>query len=114
MPILQDESTDLRAASAPRWLISKGRKEDAIRTLEKVRPKEDVGACSSTPDDFTKNKLIDTTAAGVCQDEADAIEEALNNNVDKGPWIDLFVRFSLQPDRGLANCGILTTAFSSL
>ncbi|RAO68757.1 uncharacterized protein BHQ10_004769 [Talaromyces amestolkiae] len=57
--------------SAPRWLISKGRKEDAIRTLEKVRPKEDV-------------------AAGVCKDEADAIEEALNSNVDKGPWIDLF------------------------
>ncbi|KAF3407108.1 High-affinity glucose transporter ght1 [Talaromyces pinophilus] len=57
--------------NAPRWLISKGRKEDAIRTLEKVRPKEDV-------------------ATGVCKDEADAIEEALNNNVDKGPWIDLF------------------------
>jgi MFS transporter, SP family, sugar:H+ symporter len=31
-------------ASAPRWLINKGRKEDAIRTLEKVRPKEDVGS----------------------------------------------------------------------
>lgn len=35
--------TNIRAANAPRWLISKGRKEDAIRTLEKVRPKEDVG-----------------------------------------------------------------------
>jgi hypothetical protein len=33
-------------------------------------------------------------ATGVCKDEADAIEEALNNNVDKGPWIDLFVSLS--------------------
>lgn len=39
---------------------------------------------------------MDNIAAGVCKDEADAIEEALNNNVDKGPWIDLFVSFSPQ------------------
>ncbi|CAL5867003.1 uncharacterized protein PFLUO_LOCUS1215 [Penicillium psychrofluorescens] len=55
----------------PRWLISKGRKADAVHTLERVRPKEDV-------------------AAGTCQAEADAIEEALDNHVEKGPWIDLF------------------------
>lgn len=43
MPISKEEFTNLHAANAPRWLISKGRKEDAIRTLEKVRPKDDVG-----------------------------------------------------------------------
>lgn len=39
--------TNILVANAPRWLISKRRKEDAIRTLEKVRPKEDVGTFSS-------------------------------------------------------------------
>jgi hypothetical protein len=95
LSIVKDESTDTHAANAPRWLISKGRKEDAIRTLEKVRPKEDVGAYSIPPNESIQSKLMDDIAAGVCKDEADAIEEALNNNVDKGPWIDLFVSFSL-------------------
>lgn len=42
---------------------------------------------------------MDNIDAGVCKDEADAIEEALNNKVDKGPWIDLFVSFSLLRSR---------------
>lgn len=56
---------------APRWLISKGRMADAVHTLERVRPREDV-------------------AAGTCRAEAEAIQEALNNKVEKGPWVDLF------------------------
>lgn len=28
---------------------------------------------------------------GHCKAEADAIEEALDNNIEKGPWLDLFV-----------------------
>jgi sugar porter (SP) family MFS transporter len=56
--------------SGPRWLISKGQKEQAILTLEKVRPQADV-------------------AAGHCREEADAIEEVMNKK-EKGPWLDLF------------------------
>ncbi|RDL36187.1 Uncharacterized protein BP5553_06799 [Venustampulla echinocandica] len=55
----------------PRWLISKGRIDDAVKTLEKVRPKADVDA-------------------GHCKEEVAAIQEAINNETDKGPWIDLF------------------------
>lgn len=55
----------------PRWLISKGRKDKAVRVLEKIRDKHDV-------------------ALGRPQAEADAIEEALENKIEKGPWIDLF------------------------
>lgn len=64
----------LETANAPRWLISKGRSGDAVRSLERVRPSEDV-------------------AAGHCQAEADAIQDAITNKAEKGPWLDLFVRF---------------------
>ncbi|KAF2452369.1 general substrate transporter [Lineolata rhizophorae] len=57
--------------SGPRWLIGKGRKDDAIRTLERVRPRGD-------------------TDAGHCQAEADAIQEAMEGKTEKGPWLDLF------------------------
>ncbi|OQV00416.1 hypothetical protein CLAIMM_05911 [Cladophialophora immunda] len=57
--------------SGPRWLIFKGRKDEAIKTLERVRPKEDV-------------------AAGACKEEADAIQEAMRQETEKGPWLDLF------------------------
>ncbi|KIW53744.1 hypothetical protein PV05_06158 [Exophiala xenobiotica] len=55
---------------APRWLLSKSRFEDAVKSLERVRPGEDV-------------------RAGLCRKEAEAIREALDNKVEKGPWIDL-------------------------
>lgn len=64
--------TNTEAADGPRWLISKGRKEDAVKTLEKVRPETDV-------------------AAGHCRAEVEAIQEAINNEIEKGPWLDLFV-----------------------
>lgn len=64
--------THTEAADGPRWLISKGRKDDAVNTLEKVRPEADV-------------------AAGHCRAEVEAIQEAINNQIEKGPWVDLFV-----------------------
>ncbi|KAK2763691.1 hypothetical protein FQN54_009307 [Arachnomyces sp. PD_36] len=72
--------------NAPRWLISKGRKGDAVRSLEKVRPPADV-------------------AAGHCQAEADAIQEAVNNKTEKGPWKDLFRSTNLR------RTGIATVVF---
>lgn len=63
----------LLLADGPRWLISKDRLDDSVLALERVRPKADV-------------------AAGLCRSEAIAIQEALNNNIGKGPWLDLFVR----------------------
>ncbi|KAK5171471.1 uncharacterized protein LTR77_004616 [Saxophila tyrrhenica] len=54
----------------PRWLISKGRDQDAVKTLERVRPKKDV-------------------AAGHCTAEIEAIRVAVENP-EKGPWMDLF------------------------
>ncbi|RSH95517.1 hypothetical protein EHS25_000609 [Saitozyma podzolica] len=56
---------------SPRWLISKGRSEEAVRVLIKVRPKEDGDN-------------------GSCEAEVAAIDEALQHQVDKGPWLDLF------------------------
>lgn len=55
----------------PRWLISRGRLDDSIKTLERVRPRADVDA-------------------GLCKLEAEAIQEAVHNDVEKGPWLDLF------------------------
>lgn len=55
----------------PRWLISKGRMGDAIKSLERVRPSADV-------------------AAGHCKLEAEAIQEAIHGDINKGPWLDLF------------------------
>lgn len=63
-------------ANGPRWLISKHKKHKAVEVLERLRDKHDV-------------------QAGRPQAEADAIEEALENKVDKGPWLDLFVRLRL-------------------
>lgn len=45
--------------------------DDSIKTLERVRPKADV-------------------AAGHCKAEAEAIREAMHNEIEKGPWLDLF------------------------
>jgi SP family sugar:H+ symporter-like MFS transporter len=52
---------------APRWLLFKGRREDAIKTLRMVRPTEDVDA-------------------GMCELEIEAIEEAMQENKVKLPW----------------------------
>lgn len=46
-----------------------------MRSLEKVRPSMDV-------------------AAGHCQIEADAIQDSINNETEKGAWMDLFVRIT--------------------
>jgi hypothetical protein len=62
--------TDSKAHS-PRWLISKGRKEEAVKVMDEIRPKEDV-------------------ESGATRLEVEAIDEYLQN-LEKAPWIDLFV-----------------------
>ncbi|KAJ3995448.1 general substrate transporter [Lentinula boryana] len=64
---------------SPRWLLYKGRRDEAIAVLENVRPKRDV-------------------AAGLCVEEANAIEESIREEAklrksgtnEKLGWIDLF------------------------
>lgn len=55
---------------APRWLLFRGRRDDAVKTLKRVRPKADVDA-------------------GMCELEIDAIAEALAGTPEKGSWFDL-------------------------
>lgn len=56
---------------SPRWLISRHRNEDAVAAMKRVRPKTDADA-------------------GLCDEEVATIREALENKVEKGPWLDLF------------------------
>jgi len=64
---------------SPRWLLYKGRRDEAIAVLESVRPKKDV-------------------AAGLCVEEANAIEESIreeaerrqSGSAEKLGWLDLF------------------------
>lgn len=56
---------------SPRWLISKGRKEDAVFVLERVRTKGEVDG-------------------GHCRQEADAMEGAVHRSAKKEPWHHLF------------------------
>ncbi|KAF9052175.1 general substrate transporter [Rhodocollybia butyracea] len=64
---------------SPRWLLYKGRREEAIAVLESVRPKRDV-------------------AAGLCIEEANAIEESIREEAamrksgtgEKLGWMELF------------------------
>lgn len=58
---------------SPRWLISKDRNEDALKSLKKLRRKEDVD-----------NGLIDFEIA--------AFREEGQNTVKKGNWRALFDR----------------------
>lgn len=58
---------------SPRWLISKDRTEDALKSLKKLRRKEDVD-----------NGLIDFEIA--------AFREEGQNTVKKGSWMALFDR----------------------
>lgn len=57
--------------NSPRWLISKGRIEEAVEVLKLVRPERD--------------KLN-----GYCELEAAAIQEAVLGQEESGPWIELF------------------------
>jgi hypothetical protein len=58
---------------SPRWLLSKGKKEQALRSLNKLRPKAEV-------------------AAGHTAAEIEAIDEAIHEAevLGEGRWIDLF------------------------
>lgn len=56
---------------SPRWLISRGLKEDAVQVLEKVRTKEEV-------------------EGGHCREEANAMEGAMHHTAKKEPWHHLF------------------------
>ncbi|KAJ5212494.1 uncharacterized protein N7498_004140 [Penicillium cinerascens] len=71
---------------SPRWLISKDRKEDAVKVLDIVRPAEDV-------------------RSGVNRLEVDAIEEAVRNDLEKAPWIELIRGVNLR--RTLIGSGLL-------
>ncbi|KAJ8124793.1 hypothetical protein O1611_g8846 [Lasiodiplodia mahajangana] len=56
--------------SSPRWLLSKGRREEAIAALRRLRPKT-------------------AEAESECEAEVQAIQEALHQHVEKAPWLDL-------------------------
>lgn len=56
---------------SPRWLIYNGRKEEAIKSLRRVRPQADIDA-------------------GICELEVDAMIEAFKTTPEKGSWLDLF------------------------
>ena len=71
------DNTNHAEALSPRWLITKGRKEEAVEVLNKVRPKEDV-------------------ESGATRMEVEAIHEYLQN-VEKAPWPELFVSTSPSP-----------------
>ena len=55
---------------APRWLLFKGKREQAIKTLQRVRPQSDVDS-------------------GMCEAEIDAISEAMSVEKVKLPWVTL-------------------------
>ncbi|CAL5869147.1 uncharacterized protein PFLUO_LOCUS3375 [Penicillium psychrofluorescens] len=62
---------------SPRWLISKGRSEDAVTVLNRLRPKADV-------------------QAGLTRREADAIREVIQADMESGSWIELFQGVNLR------------------
>lgn len=55
---------------SPRWLLSKGRDDDAAEALKQIRPREDA-------------------ASGKCEAEILSIKEGLASHVEKGKWSDL-------------------------
>jgi SP family sugar:H+ symporter-like MFS transporter len=58
---------------SPRWLILKGRKQNAKDALDRIRPRHDV-------------------QSGATAAEADAIEQLVEESLanEKGSWLDLF------------------------
>ncbi|KAI1324482.1 general substrate transporter [Xylariaceae sp. FL0255] len=61
----------LLVPDSPRWLLSRGRREDALKSLDYVRPRADV-------------------ASGRSHAELDDIQMALENKIGKAPWVDVF------------------------
>ena len=61
------------AAESPRWLVSKGKREKALKALNRLRPKEEV-------------------ELGLTVAEVEAIDEAIEQTrlQGTGRWIDLF------------------------
>jgi hypothetical protein len=57
--------------TSPRWHLSKDRHEEALASLRQLRPKSDA-------------------TNGNCELEIQSIREALQENVHKAPWSDLF------------------------
>lgn len=68
----EEYQTLKETADSPRWLIGKGRKEDAVNVLNRVRPEEDV-------------------QSGATRLEVEAINEFCQNQ-EKAPWIEMIVR----------------------
>lgn len=58
---------------SPRWLVIQGKKEQALRNLNRLRPRDDVDK-------------------GYTKFEADVIERSLEEagGLDQGRWLDLF------------------------
>ncbi len=56
--------------SSPRWLLSKGREQEAVASLRRLRTKAD-------------------DSEGRCDAEIQAIKEALQGSMKKAPWTDL-------------------------
>ncbi|KAL1866974.1 hypothetical protein VTK73DRAFT_4443 [Phialemonium thermophilum] len=58
---------------SPRWLILKGRKDEAKRVLDKIRPKKDIDS-------------------GATAAEADTIEQLIQESLatEQGSWLDIF------------------------
>ena len=75
------------AVESPRWLVSHGRKEDALKALKRLRRKQD-------------------TINGICQAEIDALDEAIeyDREISTARWRDLFGRTYL---RRSIYCGLL-------
>lgn len=57
--------------TSPRWLLSQDRHEEALASLRQLRPKFDA-------------------TNGNCELEIRSIRDALQENVHKAPWSDLF------------------------
>jgi MFS family permease len=74
---------------SPRWLLSKGRTEEASKSLDRLRPHADV-------------------AAGRTLVEIEALQEAVTtqDTMDHGRWIDLFRTKGGHLRRTLVACGI--------
>ena len=74
LPTVLITLTAFTAAESPRWLLSKGRKEEALKEIQRLRPKRNIGT-------------------GTNELEVDLMEQAVNESrLDEhnSSWIDLF------------------------